>query len=85
MLFHLPGSAVQDMALGTGEAKLGSADPTVKAKVAAVRDEFVARVAALAPNPLRTTALPENVPTNWKVKMTAMSKLSEKLGSGKWS
>jgi len=62
MLFHLPGSAVQDMALGVGEAKLGSVDPTVKAKVAAVRDEFVARAAALAPNPLRATALPENVP-----------------------
>ena len=62
MLFHLPGSAVQDMALGTGEAKLASVDPTVQPKVAAVRDEFVARVAALAPNPLRTTALPENVP-----------------------
>ena len=62
MLFHLPGSAVQDMALGTGEAKLASVDPTVQPKVAAVRDEFVARVAALAPNPLRTMALPENVP-----------------------
>ena len=50
------------MALGTGEAKLASVDPTVQPKVAAVRDEFVARVAALAPNPLRTMALPENVP-----------------------
>jgi hypothetical protein len=30
--------------------------------VAAVRAEFVARAAALAPNPLRATALPENVP-----------------------
>ena len=62
MLFHLPGSAVQDMALGVGEAKLGSVDPTVKAKVAAVRDQVVARVAALAPTPLRTTGLSEDVP-----------------------
>ena len=61
MLFHLPGSAVQDMSLGAGEATRASADPTVMAKVATLRDEFVARVGTLAPNPLRTIALPENV------------------------
>lgn len=62
MLFHLPGSAVQDMALGAGAPKLVSVDQTLEQKVAAVRDEFVARVAKLAPNPLRTTGLSEDVP-----------------------
>jgi coenzyme F420-reducing hydrogenase delta subunit len=62
MLFHLPGSAVQDMALGTGVSAPASGDATLGQKVAAVRDQFVARVAALAPTPLRTTGLSEDVP-----------------------
>jgi coenzyme F420-reducing hydrogenase delta subunit len=62
MLFHLPGSAVQDMALGAGASASASADPTLKQKVAAVRDQFVAGVAALAPSPLRATGLSEDVP-----------------------
>jgi coenzyme F420-reducing hydrogenase delta subunit len=62
MLFHLPGSAVQDMTLGAGASAPVAADPTLGQKVAAVRDDLVARVAELAPNPLRTTALPEDVP-----------------------
>jgi coenzyme F420-reducing hydrogenase delta subunit len=62
MLFHLPGSAVQDMALGAGAAAPATADQPLGQKVAAVRDEFVSRVATLAPNPLRTTGLSEDVP-----------------------
>jgi coenzyme F420-reducing hydrogenase delta subunit len=62
MLFHLPGSAVQDMALGVGAARLVSVEKTIEEMVAVVRDDFVARVAALAPNPLRATALSEEVP-----------------------
>ncbi len=62
MLFHLPGSAVQDMALGAGAAAPASVDATLGQKVAAVRDRFVAGVAALAPTPLRTTGLSEDVP-----------------------
>ena len=62
MLFHLPGSAVQDMALGAGASAAVSVDATLGQKVAAVRDQFVARVSALAPTPLRTTGLSENVP-----------------------
>jgi len=62
MLLHLPGSAVQDMALGAGASAPASADPTLKQKIAAVRDQFVARVAALAPTPLRTAGLPEDAP-----------------------
>jgi coenzyme F420-reducing hydrogenase delta subunit len=62
MLFHLPGSAVQDMALGAGASAAASVDPTLTQKVATVRDQFVAGVAALAPTPLRTTGLSEDVP-----------------------
>jgi coenzyme F420-reducing hydrogenase delta subunit len=62
MLFHLPGSAVQDMALGTGAPKPVSVDQMIEQKVAAVRDEFVARVATLVPTPLRTNGLSEDVP-----------------------
>ena len=62
MLFHLPGSAVEDMALGAGASSPASVDPTLKQKVAAVRDRFVAAVAALASSPLRTTGLSDDVP-----------------------
>jgi len=62
MLFHLPGSAVQDMALGAGASASASVDATLAQKVAAVRDQFVARVSALAPTPLRTTGPSEDAP-----------------------
>jgi hypothetical protein len=62
MLFHLPGSAVEDMALGSGASASASVDLALKQKVAAVRDEFVARVATLAPSPLRTLGLSEDAP-----------------------
>lgn len=62
MQFFLPGSAVQDMALGVGAPAPTVADPKLAQKVAAVRDEFVARVAALPPTPLRTVGLPEDAP-----------------------
>jgi hypothetical protein len=62
MLFSLPGSAAQDMALGAGAATPTTADQNIGQKVAALRTEFVARVAALPPTPLRTAGLPEDVP-----------------------
>jgi len=62
MLFALPGSAAQDMALGVGVAALAAADQELSQKVAGVRDEFVARVATLAPTPLRAAGLSEDVP-----------------------
>ena len=63
MLFHLPGSAVQDMARGAGAAVPATADQPLGEKVAAVRKEFVAGVAMpWRPNPLRTTGLSEDVP-----------------------
>jgi hypothetical protein len=62
ILFHLPGSAVQDMALGAGASAPVTVDPTLGQKLAAVREGIVARVAALAPTPLRATGLSEDVP-----------------------
>jgi hypothetical protein len=62
MLFHLPGSAVEDMAIGVGATVPATPIQPLGQKVAAVRDQFVAAVAALAPSPLRTTGLSEDVP-----------------------
>ena len=62
MLFHLPGSAVEDMAIGVGATVPATPIQPLGQKVAAVRDQFVAAVAALAPIPLRTTGLSEDVP-----------------------
>jgi coenzyme F420-reducing hydrogenase delta subunit len=54
MIFHLPGSAVEDMALGVaeGERPAPVLDATVNRKIAEVRELFVARLASLPQNPL---------------------------------
>ncbi len=63
MLFHLPGSAVQDMAWVLGASVPATADPAAwsrrwrRCAMSSSR-----RVAALAPSPLRTTGLSEDVP-----------------------
>ena len=59
-VFHLPGSAQEDMALGVGTA--ATVDPNITRKVAAVRDAFVARLATLSANPMRKGALPDESP-----------------------
>jgi F420-non-reducing hydrogenase iron-sulfur subunit len=56
LLFHyLPGSANEDMALGLTDSAghPGSASPQVDSQVRAIRDEVIARIAGLPPNPLR--------------------------------
>jgi coenzyme F420-reducing hydrogenase delta subunit len=58
MLFHLPGSAAQDMALGSGQPV--QPDPRIDDKIAAIRDEVVVRLRALPVNPLHRPALPED-------------------------
>jgi coenzyme F420-reducing hydrogenase delta subunit len=60
MMFHLPGSAAQDMALGAGSetAAVPVVDPTIKRKVAEVRDAFVARLATISANPMRRGVVP---------------------------
>ena len=60
MLFHLPGSAGQDMALGSGATPM--LDPAMSRKVAAVRDAAVARLAKIPRNPLSKGGLPEESP-----------------------
>lgn len=60
MLFHLPGSAAQDMALGVGSEP--SEDLALDQKIAAVRDAMSARLARLSPNPLAKGELPDEAP-----------------------
>jgi coenzyme F420-reducing hydrogenase delta subunit len=59
MIFHLPGSAAQDMALGVSPASPVAPDPAIHSKIAAVRDAFIARVATIPANPMRKGALPD--------------------------
>jgi F420-non-reducing hydrogenase iron-sulfur subunit len=61
-VFHLPGSAKEDMALGLNPNAASALDPTLGRKVAAVRDAFVAHLATVSPNPLRKGALPDESP-----------------------
>jgi coenzyme F420-reducing hydrogenase delta subunit len=59
-IFHLPGSAREDMALGVGAIPVTDSDR--QRKVAAVRDAFVARLATVSANPMRMGALPDESP-----------------------
>ncbi len=61
-IFHLPGSAREDMALGLNPNPVTPLAPTTGHKIAAVRDDFVAHVATVSPNPMRRGALPEESP-----------------------
>lgn len=52
MLFHLPGTAVEDMALAAGKpAQEGAADG-LNARVVAIRDQVMQALDGLPPNPL---------------------------------
>jgi hypothetical protein len=66
MIFHLPGSAVEDMALGLVAGASSTAmpvlDATVKGRIAEVREQFVARLASISRNPLCKGALPDQSP-----------------------
>jgi F420-non-reducing hydrogenase iron-sulfur subunit len=66
MIFHLPGSAVEDMALGLVAGASPTAmpvlDATVKDRIAEVREQVVARLASLSRNPLCKGALPDQSP-----------------------
>jgi hypothetical protein len=52
MLFHLPGTAAEDMALGIGRIAEAPAAADLDAQVAAIRDQVVDTLRALPPNPL---------------------------------
>jgi hypothetical protein len=52
LLFHLPGTAAEDMALAAGRPAPACAPEELNAQAAAIRDQVVEALAALAPNPL---------------------------------
>lgn len=52
LLFHLPGTAAEDMAMGAGRPAKEFSHGAVGARVAAIRDEVLAVLRALRPNPL---------------------------------
>jgi len=60
MMFHLPGSAAEDMALGTAGA--AAIAPSLGTTIAAVREAFLARLATLSHNPLGKGDLPDESP-----------------------
>ena len=53
MLFHLPGTAGQDMALAAGSPAPDGASNGLDARVAAIRDGVMQAMASLPPNPLQ--------------------------------
>jgi len=52
MLFHLPGTAAEDMALAAGRPVPACDCEALAAQAAAIRDQVVEALAALPPNPL---------------------------------
>ena len=52
MLFHLPGTAAEDMALAAGRPAPACACEALDAQAAAIRDQVVEALRALPPNPL---------------------------------
>jgi hypothetical protein len=52
MLFHLPGSAVEDMSTSSGEAVVQSASTVLDARLSAIRDEVAQAFRLLPQNPL---------------------------------
>jgi F420-non-reducing hydrogenase iron-sulfur subunit len=57
LLFHLPGSAAEDMALGVSPQVALPPNPDFKRKIDAVREELRARLQNIPRNPLRAPAL----------------------------
>ena len=53
MLFHLPGTAAEDMALAAGRPAAACDSEALAARAAAIRDQVVEALEALPPNPLR--------------------------------
>jgi len=59
LLFHLPGTAAEDMALGSGRAVEAISAAAVEAQLAAIRDQAVEALRALPPNPLNRIRMAE--------------------------
>jgi coenzyme F420-reducing hydrogenase delta subunit len=56
MLFHLPGTAVEDMALASGRISTERSSEDLDARLAAIRDRVMQAVQSLPPNPLHEAA-----------------------------
>ena len=66
MLFHLPGTAAEDMALAAGRPAPAFASEALDAQAAAIRDQVVEALAALPPNPLRKARAAEHAQQSWQ-------------------
>jgi hypothetical protein len=66
MLFHLPGTAAEDMALAAGRLAPACACEALDAQAAAIRDQVVEALAALPPNPLRQTLPAGHAEESWQ-------------------
>jgi coenzyme F420-reducing hydrogenase delta subunit len=66
MLFHLPGTAAEDMALAAGRPVLARVSEALDAQVAAIREKVVEALAALPPNPLRKALVDGHAEESWR-------------------
>ena len=66
MLFHLPGTAAEDMALAAGRPAPACASEALDAQAAAIRDQVVEALAALPPNPLRRALAAGHAEESWQ-------------------
>jgi coenzyme F420-reducing hydrogenase delta subunit len=66
MLFHLPGTAAEDMALAAGRPAPACASEALDAQAGAIRDQVVEALAALPPNPLRQAAAAGQAQECWQ-------------------
>jgi coenzyme F420-reducing hydrogenase delta subunit len=56
LLFHLPGTAAEDMALGSGRAVEAVSAAALAAQAAGIREQVVEALRSLPPNPLHTAS-----------------------------
>ncbi|MGC9970190.1 MAG: hydrogenase iron-sulfur subunit [Bryobacteraceae bacterium] len=59
MLFHLPGTAAEDMALAAGKPAPADTSDGLDTRVAAIRDQVMQALEGLPPNPLHLAPLAE--------------------------
>jgi coenzyme F420-reducing hydrogenase delta subunit len=73
MLFHLPGSAREDMALGAADGSPAGqllSQQELDRRIRQIREEVIARLKTLAPNPLRSAATSEAADGPYEVEET---------------
>jgi hypothetical protein len=59
MLFHLPGTAAEDMALATGRRSQARSSADLDARLSAIRDQVMHTLQGLPPNPLHEAPVDE--------------------------